>query len=186
MMPAAMAAGIPEETTYRSLGEREVELARTVEAGMLPRLAGLGAIETSVVVHLWFYLDSRMPGVKGNARVRMKLPCQWCTEQLSRDIEARFDVLLAADEAEATSWDERVGQDRVIVVAGERLDVPSLIEDELMLSVPARVCVDEACPMRPKHAAGAHVTTDQSALAGLAKLLADDSSAGTGSGGDGR
>lgn len=172
-MPPAMAAGTPEEVTYRSLCERDVELARTVEGGMLPRLAEAGVIETPAVVHLQFAINSRRPSVAGAARVRLSLPCQWCESRVSREVEARFEVLLATDETEAVAWDEQVGQDKVIVVAGERLDVPGLIEDELLLSIPERVCIDEDCPRRPARSAGAPVVETQNGLAGLAQLIKD-------------
>lgn len=149
-----MAERRPEEVTYRELGERDAVLARTLEAGMLPRLGQLGDILSPASVHLNFSLIDYKPGVSGKVSVRMNLPCQWCDRSLERDVSAEFSALLAVDDDEANRWDEDVGARHVIVTAGERLDVASLVEDELLLSVPSRVCTDELCPWRPIDRAG--------------------------------
>jgi uncharacterized metal-binding protein YceD (DUF177 family) len=175
MMAPAMAERRPEEVTYRELGERDAVLARTLEAGMLPRLGELGAIISPAAVNLDFSLVDRRPGVSGKASVRMKLPCQWCERFLERDVSAEFSVLLAVDDDQANRWDEEVGSRHVIVTAGDHLDVVSLVEDELLLSVPSRVCTDEQCPWRPGDEAGeGDPGTDQerqSPFAGIADLL---------------
>ena len=149
MMAPAMVAAPPEDVTYRDLAGREAKLARTLEAGMLPRLAELASACAPVAVELAFSVDSRRPRVKGRVQARLSLPCQWCDQRLEREVAAEFTALLAEDEAQASLWEEAGRPDEVIVIAGERLDVPALVEDELLLSLPTRVCVDDQCVHRP-------------------------------------
>ncbi len=175
MMAPAMAERRPEQVTYRELGERDAALARTLEAVMLPRLGDQGTLITPASIQLEFTLFDRKPQVHGRASVRMSLPCQWCDRSLERDVAAEFSALLALDEEEAKAWDQASGDRHVIVTAGEHLDVSSLVEDELLLSLPARVCIDDGCPWRPKIAErdsqGQNIADKMSPFAAMADLL---------------
>jgi uncharacterized metal-binding protein YceD (DUF177 family) len=171
MIAPAMAGCNPEDATYRDLGECQATLARKLEGAMLPRLAELGQILQPVDVKLSFTLENRKPRVTGQVRTRLSLPCQWCSEHLERDIEAHFSVWLALDEEQADAWDEELGAEQVVVVAGEHLDVPELVEDELLLSVPTRVCVDDACIRRPRLQDDDPAQTRLGPFAGMADLI---------------
>jgi uncharacterized metal-binding protein YceD (DUF177 family) len=170
-MAPAMAERRPEDVTYRDLGDRKATLARSIEAGMLPRLAELGQVIVPAEARFEFGLRDNKPSVQGSVSVRMSLPCQWCERSLERQVQAEFSVLLAVDEAQAVSWDSEPDHDDVIVVAGERLDPAGLIEDELLMSIPLRVCEDDNCPSRPGSGKSDREQTAESPFKAMAELL---------------
>jgi|GEM_PF-1425624 len=170
-MAPAMADRKPEDVTYRELGDRNATLARCVEAGMLPRLAEVGRVVSPAEARFEFGFRENMPSVQGTASVRMSLPCQWCDEWLERDIRAEFSVVLAVDEPEAVARDAEPGNNEAIVVAGERFDPAGLIEDELLMSIPYRVCEDQNCPSRPARQKDAEEQPAESPFKAMAELL---------------
>lgn len=177
-MAPAMAERRPEDVTYRELGDRNATLARRVDAGMLPRLAEAGRVVNAAEASFEFGLrqgfGKKMPSVQGSASVRISLPCQWCDRWLERDIQAEFSVVLAVDEPEAMARDSEPGHNEVIVVAGERFDPAELIEDELLMSIPYRVCEDEHCPSRPAARREVEEQPAESPFKAMAELLSNN------------
>jgi uncharacterized metal-binding protein YceD (DUF177 family) len=64
-------------------------------------------------------------------------------------MQVAFAALVAADEDQAKSWADMTEPEYVVVVAGPELDIAELIEDELILQLPRRVCFDESCEHKP-------------------------------------
>jgi uncharacterized metal-binding protein YceD (DUF177 family) len=145
----AMAGHTSEDVTYKALTSVGARIARVVDSAELPRLAELGAILEPVTASLAFAYHDRRSWVTGHASARMRLPCQWCEQWLDREVAAEFSAWLAVDEAQALEWDEQLASEAPIVVAGETLDIPLLIEDELIMAIPGRVCIDDQCVNRP-------------------------------------
>lgn len=65
----------------------------------------------------------------------MKLRCQRCLGELGHVLDLRTDLLLAENEKELSSFDEDESIDGIL--AEPNLDVLALIEDEIILSLPA-------------------------------------------------
>ena len=144
-----MAGHTPENVTYKALTSVDAKLDRVVNSEELPRLSGVGVLLTPAKTTLKFAYHDRRRWVSGHASVRLKLPCQWCDRELEREIDVDFSAWLATDEEQALDWSEKLESGAPIVVAGEVLDVPLLIEDELLMAVPGRVCIDDLCIHRP-------------------------------------
>ena len=62
------------------------------------------------------------------------------------DLESEFSVVIVASETDAT----RLGAARdVLRIDGDEADIAELIEDELILALPERPCVQADCPQAP-------------------------------------
>ena len=166
-----MAGQTSEDVTYKALAGAEASLSRAVDPGTLSRLAEVGTLLGPAMTTLAFAYHDRRSHLIGQARVKMELPCQWCEARLEREVVAHFEGWLAIDEAQAQTWDTEQPSSKPIIVAGETLDVPLLIEDELLLAVPGRVCTDEHCPNRPVQDAVDVVAERTSPFAGMADLI---------------
>ena len=150
MIAAAMANRKHSVPRYADLGKSNAQIERRLEPQGCERLhdatLGLEYVETA----LEFALDDQARvHVRGNATARVAVECQLCTEAVTLDVGAEIEGLLARDEAQAHAWQDQDSQLNIIVVAGAELDVSELVEDELILNLPSRVCVDDTCEARP-------------------------------------
>ena len=85
----------------------------------------------------------------------VELICQRSLHPMPFRLGRRTPVLLAADQREADQWDKEI-DDAEVVVADGPLDLPTLLEDELLLSLPyAPLCDDPECAQKLRLAAGA-------------------------------
>ena len=167
-----MAGQTPENVTYKALTSVDARLDRVVSSENLPRLSEVGVLLSPAKATLSFAYHDRRRWVSGHASARLKLSCQWCDRELDREIEVDFTAWLATDEEQALEWSEKLESDAPIVVAGEVLDVPLLIEDELLMAVPGRVCIDDLCVHRPlQDSQGEQPLPVSSPFAAMAELI---------------
>lgn len=94
-----------------------------------------------------FSLDGNgRPWVCGHAEVPVAVSCQRCMESGDVTMRAEFELCIVRDEAEATALAEDAD---VVTVAGSTLSVADVVEDELLLGLPERLCRVEPCPNLP-------------------------------------
>lgn len=75
----------------------------------------------------------------------VELVCQRSLHPMSFQLGRRTPILLAANQQEADLWDREV-EDAEVVVADQPVDLATLLEDELLLSLPyAPLCDDPRC-----------------------------------------
>ena len=150
MIAAAMAARNPPVPTYTELAKVGARLERRVAAAECARLHAAAAEVHDIAAELAFSFDDLgRAAVHGKARARLVLDCQLCAEPVMRTIDADVDGVLASSDGEAHAWRSADDPPHIIVVAGAELDVVELIEDELLLQLPQRVCTDADCERRP-------------------------------------
>ena len=106
------------------------------------------------------------PAVKGTAQVPCRVECQLCLIPQPREIAIEFNAILANSENQAQLIEEQLEKGlniepedghtslQVVVTEGKYLNIEDLIEDELLLNLPGKVCTDLNCPRRPKMAFG--------------------------------
>ncbi len=159
--------------TYRELAQSSASIERRLSGEALPRLAELGKVHEVVEATFRFLLHDGRAAVAARASAVIDLPCQWCDQSRQRTLDAEFEALLAEDEAQAQAWSADADEDApVIVVAGRHFDAAALIEDELLLAVPGRVCDRDVCEFRPDAEYGdGEVPEAPKPLAGLRALL---------------
>jgi len=117
-----------------------------------PRLASEQHGEAWVPVAVHWQLDGRAVSQSGGAdqigldlRASVQLPmqCQRCLTPVLETVEAERSFRFVADEATAAALDDEAEDD--ILVISRDFDALSLIEDELILSLPL-VPLHEVCP----------------------------------------
>lgn len=136
-----------ERLAFAALARQAVRVERQVAPELLPRLQALMPIDGVARVALAFRLDeSGRAWVSGNAAVRGAATCQGCLSQFGHDLSVTFDLLILTEGPDVHSLAE---DHDVLTVSGEGVTVPEIVEDELMLALPERLCVEEPCPHRP-------------------------------------
>jgi uncharacterized protein len=113
----------------------------------LPRLSAAGALRTPLQVSLSFRRgrDAGKHGaVEAELEVRgcLDMICQRCLGALSVELAVQTSVWVVRDEAAAHALDS--SGDTIVSPPGERLDVATMVEDEVLL----------AMPFAARHAAG--------------------------------
>ena len=113
----------------------------------------------------------RRPMLTLTVQGSLPLVCQRCLQPFEVAIEQRSELLLARDEAELARLD---AEEREVVLASTPLDAMTLVEDELLLSLPFAPRHPEAqCPAAPAQAAASgeeHARDTPSPFARLAAL----------------
>jgi len=90
------------------------------------------------------------------------LICQRCLQAFDWAVEQRTLVLLARDESELARLDED-DPDHEVILADAPLDIETLVEDELLLTLPfAPLCPDDVCPALRKDDAAQAGSADRS------------------------
>ena len=74
----------------------------------------------------------------------MVLTCQRCMGDLLHAIEVDRELYVARDEAELEQLEEALGLDGEVILAGGKLNLVELVEDEVLLGL----------PLVPKHELG--------------------------------
>ena len=111
---------------------RQACFSGLVEPVQMPRLLEVAASTPSAIAYrIEFTRDaSGRPRMRGRVEGMLPLICQRCLEELEWPIETGFESLAIGSEHEKTR-----GLDAV-VCSGGRLDLESVIEDELLLALP--------------------------------------------------
>jgi uncharacterized metal-binding protein YceD (DUF177 family) len=150
MMAAAMTTRNSRAPTYADLARASAVVKRELAPAACSRLAEVVTELGMVSTELRFSLDAHQRvHVAGLAQATVGLACQLCTEPVTRVLQVELEGVLAASESQAEQWRVEHESDNVIVVTSDELDAAELVEDELLLQLPSRVCIDTTCERRP-------------------------------------
>ncbi|MXW54065.1 MAG: hypothetical protein F4X44_02520 [Gammaproteobacteria bacterium] len=109
----------------------------------------LGIRDGHVRVQLDFsYDENGRVRIVGQAVAPAELMCYSCMKTLERDVTAEIDVCIVSSEREAR---EIFADFDAVVLHDGPTTIEELVEDDILLSVPTRVCPDgESCTNRPQ------------------------------------
>lgn len=131
----------------------------------MPRIAESGCSRANVSYTVRGGMNSRgKPSLVVQASGEVELVCQRCLEPVALPLEVDSDLELCSDEVEIATAEDDI--DRVL--AGDAMNVASLVEDEVLLALPM-AAKHETC----KPAVGGAVGAQRSAFAVLAGLKKD-------------
>lgn len=136
----------------RELGARSGTLRGWIPLAEFTRLTSL--LETDegrVQVELEFAKDGEgRTIVRGTASVPVTVTCQRCLEPSELGLAASIDMVLVSSESEA---DQVVRRLDAVVVGTDKVKLVSLLEDDLILSLPNDACPTRGidCPQRPEY-----------------------------------
>jgi uncharacterized metal-binding protein YceD (DUF177 family) len=168
-----------EVLSYRDLARQQAQLSRQIGLDELSRLRELvarndadgaipadayrairakeGANENSAEpggfrVSLQFSMDpSGYARVEGTVVGSVYLSCNGCAELLRHELSLSVSCLIAETEAIADGLVEGDGilPVDVLVANGTEVSVAQIVEDEILLSLPERLCLSEPCERAP-------------------------------------
>jgi uncharacterized protein len=147
MMAPAMKTRADERLPYLELAKQGARVVRSVQPDGLTRLAevapGREVIETEMTFSIG---DDGRVWVAGVVAGVLNATCQRCLEKLDRPLRATFDLCIVSDPALAS----RIASEADVLVAeGDAVTIAQIVEDELILGLPERLCVEDPCPVAP-------------------------------------
>jgi uncharacterized protein len=167
----AMTTAADDRLAYASLARQAVHMDRRLPAGALHRLEALAPADGDGTVRLDFRIDEQgRAWVRGHVEQPVDAACQRCLERFARRLAVDFDLCIAPEGDDATELGAGVD---VLVAEGDTLSIADIVEDELLLGLPERLCETDPCPHAPPlsfPAAGADETPAGSPFGVLSKL----------------
>ena len=156
-----------------ALARRGAEIGGTLDAATLPRVADrLGTGKAPVHWRIGGTIDgSGRPALEIALDGSVPLECQSCLRMFEWPIAQRTVVLLARDERDLARLDE--ADEHEVIIGAPTQDARTLIEDELLLTLPfAPQCRRDDCASRTAKmgAAGNASTAPASPFGALAGL----------------
>jgi len=147
MMAPAMTTRSDERLPYLDLARQGARVERLVQADGFSRLAEVAPVRDAVQVEIAFAIrgDGRI-WVSGAAEATLNAECQRCLERLDRPLRVTFDLCIVRDPDVAS---ELASGADVLTVDGDSVTVAQIVEDELILGLPERLCIEEPCPLTP-------------------------------------
>jgi len=136
---------LPLHIEPRKFADHDTRIGGNIALSSLSRLADYqGAPETQVEVELHFYheIASGNRVVKGSISTELELECQRCLEPLSFPVHTTVNLIMVWSEEQAQSLPE--SHDPWLITE-EKMSVPALLEDEILLTLPV-VALHDECP----------------------------------------
>ena len=147
-----------ESLPYLDLARQRARISRQISLDQLPRLESLMVeldrkddVSTEFLVEMDF---RRTPGglvrIVGEVSGFLSLICNGCAEALACKIALGFDCIIADSDAIAAKLKEESDQVADVVVARDgKITIASIIEDEILLGLPERLCTSSPCSRAP-------------------------------------
>ena len=133
-------------STYRSLAQQRAVVTQELEGNSLTRFGDVCQAVKDIAAELKFAHDGQgRIKVSGRVHCMAKLACHRCNENVWCHVDSSFASVIAFDEEQADEWSALDPSLDILVVAGANLDMVELVEDELLLALPERVCTDHDC-----------------------------------------
>ncbi|MEQ8861383.1 MAG: DUF177 domain-containing protein [Pseudomonadales bacterium] len=142
-----MSTGPDERLPFRDLAGQGARIVRTLAPDALPRLAAIASGRRELRIDMTFTLDAdRRPWVRGTADTAISATCQRCLERFDQNMLVDFELCIVADPDLASALADGVD---VLVAEDDTVTVAQVIEDELLLALPERLCREDPCPYAP-------------------------------------
>lgn len=143
MIAPAMKTRQDEALRYAELARQGARVERSLVRDDLPRWSQLVHGEAAVKVAFEFYRDGHgRSWVKGEFKVCAAMQCARCSEVLEHTFIGTVNVCIVSTEVQAS---ELASGGDVLVAPGDLVVVADIVEDELLLAVPERLCVADPC-----------------------------------------
>ena len=147
MIAPAMNTRPVERLFYMDLARQGAGVERRLAPQDLTRLSSIAHVKEPVDVALRFFLDEQgRVRITGTVDARVHLECQRCLENFDRSVHARLDLCVVADHQASA-----IGSDFDVFTADTRsVSCAELVEDELILALPERLCEEDPCAYAPQ------------------------------------
>ena len=162
MMAPAMNTRPQAALPYLELARQAARITRQIGLDELPRLedlivddAGRTAMGRALTVDLQFGLTADgLVRVHGEVSGEVGLICHGCAEALPYRLAFDFDCLIVASDDAARLVDAQApsgGRPEALIVAdGREISLVEIVEDEILLALPERLCPTLPCERAPQ------------------------------------
>ena len=138
-------------SSYRLLAQQRARVSTELGLASLQRFADICEAVKGIAADMSFDHDAQTRiKVSGRVHCDARLACHRCEQLVWCHVNSDFASVIAFDEEQATSWSQLDPNLDILVVSGANLDVAELVEDELLLALPERVCTDDDCVHVPE------------------------------------
>ena len=126
---------LPHIVDVLKLCQQKAELKGLVGFSSLPRLASLLCeVEGTVWAEVRFTVDQQHRKLlSGNVSAELPLICQRCLGKMVSRVESSFDLALVLNDEQAAQLPRTLDP---LLVEGTDIDIFSIVEDEILLSMP--------------------------------------------------
>lgn len=146
-MAPAMKTPSDERFAYAVLARQGAHVERRVPGGTLPRLEEIVGSRGELRVTLMFRRDDAgLAWVSGHAEQSVAAGCQRCLESFEYPLAVDFDLCILRESDEV---DDIAEASDVLVAEGETVSIADIIEDEMLLALPERLCREDPCSYAP-------------------------------------
>jgi uncharacterized protein len=147
MMAPAMNTHPDEPLPYLELARQGARVVREFPAEKLERLADVAPGRGTLHLDMRFSMDGDgRPWVAGTAEVSVAATCQRCLGSFERPMSAAFELCIVRNPDTAS---ELAAEADVLMLETDALTLAQVVEDELLLELPERLCDSEPCPHAP-------------------------------------
>jgi uncharacterized metal-binding protein YceD (DUF177 family) len=167
MIAPAMNTRQEESLPYRDLARQRARISRQISLEQLRRIEPLTValdpeddVVTGFEVEMAFSRDpDGLVRVAGDIAGTVGLICNGCAEALAYKMMLGFDCIIVDSDAIAAEVTagladkpkEHADRNADVVVAQDgEITIASLIEDEILLGLPERLCTSSPCPRAPE------------------------------------
>ena len=183
MIAAAMNTRPEEALPYRDLAKQRARISRSIELEQLPRLekavsastgadGGPAGVSGPFDVELSFRVDEAdRVRIEGSLRGPLELDCHGCAESRTHVLELEFGCFVADSDARA---DELTALGDVVLASGVTVTVADVVEDEILLNLPERLCTAVPCDRAPRLHYPAESDDGENADAGAERAAAEN------------
>jgi uncharacterized metal-binding protein YceD (DUF177 family) len=150
-----MNTGSEDRLSYRELARQQARIQRSIDLQNFSRIQALMDAESGrhprVAVDVTFHLDSAgFPWVTGMARLELDLLCLRCAEVVDYPLEAEWKLCIVnEDELDAATMSTLAESRDLLAVGSATLALADVVEDELLLAMPERLCSSDPCERMP-------------------------------------
>jgi len=145
-----------EALPFRDLARQRARISRQISLNQLTRLEPLtvdvdGHEADGLLVDMAFSHDpDGLVRVVGEISGALALTCNGCAEALAYELRLGFDCVIVDSDVVAAEVSGESDRSRDVVVAEDlQITVAEIVEDEILLGLPERLCVSEPCPRAP-------------------------------------
>ena len=126
---------LPKQVDIRKMASAGATLAAEQPLAAFPRFADmLAASDGDVLIDLAFARDQQgIVTLEGHVQAQVSIACQRCLEPMPHRVDSRFRVGVVWNEEQARQLPRSL---EPLIVEEERYDLTTVIEDELIISLP--------------------------------------------------
>lgn len=135
---------LPEQLDFVQAARKASKINGYWPISRLERLAAMVLDDQAAIeAELEFDVQGRLRTVSGHVNATLTVTCQRCMQPMTLDLDTHFKLALVSDESKAGLLPEEY--EPLMLDEDNRVNIPVMLEDELLLAVPLVALHDTEC-----------------------------------------